>query len=264
MTDTPPRPGFASAFVPTFGRAIRNAIPGRKAFVLIVVLLLPPLLTLPVLDREPDVRGQALVTILLFLFLQFLAPVVGLLFGTGVLLDESSGGTLPFLLTRPGRRSGILLGKVAAALVVGSAALSASLGATLLLSSGSDAPEGIGLRAFTAVLVAFPAYLALFALLSTFTRWAILGGFLYAFGLEGFLGFVPGMVRKTTVLYYSRSLLGEWEIKDLTMGLALGKAGGAGTATSILVLVGVAVVALSIACAVTARKGFAGRNPGRG
>ena len=257
MMGAAPRPGFRSAFVPTFGRALRSAVPGRKAFVLVAVLLLPPLLTLPVIHREPEVRGQALVAILLFLYLQFLAPVVGLIFGTSVLQDEAGAGNLPFLLTRPGRRSGILLGKVAAALLVGSAALSASLGAALLLSSGADAPAGIGLRAFTAVLAAFPAYLALFALLSTFTRWAVLGGFLYAFGLEGFLGFVPGMVRKTTVLYYSRSLLGEWEIEDLTIGLALGRAGGADTSTSILVLVGVAAVSVSIACAVMARKSFA-------
>ena len=58
------------------------------------------------------------------------------------------------------------------------------------------------------VLLAFPAYVAAFTLLSLFTRWALLGGLLYAFGLEGFISVIPGMVKKATLLYYSRSLVG--------------------------------------------------------
>ena len=39
-----PHPGFLAGFKPSFGRALRNALPGRKALILLFVLAVPPIL----------------------------------------------------------------------------------------------------------------------------------------------------------------------------------------------------------------------------
>jgi ABC-2 type transport system permease protein len=263
MSAPHPHPGFLSGFVPTLRRSLATTLPGKKALILMVVLVIPPLLWLPVMDESPEHRGEVLMAVLLFLYLQFLAPVSGLLFGTGIILDEAGSGNLPFLFTRPAPRSSIVLGKFVAALLVGTAALTVSLAATLALSSGAEVREGLAGRAFLAVLLAFPAYLAAFAFLGALTRWALLGGFLYAFGLEGFLGFIPGMVRQTTLLHYSRSLLGEWEARKVTMELLTRGTGPAETGTAVTVLLGVTVAFVLLTLFVTSKRQFAARNPGR-
>jgi len=258
------RPGFAAGFLPTFRRALSSAFRGRKTLVLVAVLSLPPLLVLAAADRSPERRGQILGAILLFLYLQFLAPVAGLLFGTGILLDELGSGNLPYLFTRPAPRSSILLGKYAAALVAATLGVGVSLAATLALSSGALLPDGFAGRAVLAVMLAIPAYLAAFAFLSSLTRWALVGGFLYAFGLEGVLGLIPGMIRKVTLLYYSRSILGEWAARRMTMEVVFGEDGPATTTMSVTVLLAVAAVGLALLLLVVRRKEFVPRNAGRG
>jgi ABC-type transport system involved in multi-copper enzyme maturation permease subunit len=256
--------GFAAGFLPTFGRALRTAFRGRKMILLVVVLAIPPLLMGAIPGEEAEARTEGLVTILIYLFLQFLAPLTGLLFGTGILLDEQSGGTLPFLFTRPVPRAAIVLGRYAAALVCGWLALGASLAATLLIASDVDVPAGFGGRAVAATLLALPAYLAFFGFLSALTRWwALLGGFLYAFGLEGVLGLIPGMLREATLLFYTRSLLGDWAAEEVTTDFVFGADGPARPLTSVVVLLAVTAVGLFLTVGIVRRREFAGRNSGR-
>ena len=139
-----------------------------------------------------------------------------------------------------------------------------SLLATLALSAGATVPDGFAARAVLAVMLAIPAYLAVFAFLSSLTKWALVGGFLYAFGLEGILGLVPGMIRKATLLFYSRSLLGEWAARKMTVEVIFGDEGPATAVRSVSVLLAVAVIGLLLLVLVVRRKEFVPRNPGRG
>lgn len=264
MSAPVPHPGFLNGLGPTFVRSIGTVLPGKKAVILFAAMAVPPLVALAATNQDPERRGSILMHLLVFLYLQFLVPVSGLLFGTGIVLDEKGAGTLPFLFTRPTPRSSLVVGKFAAAVCVGSLVLSTSVAMTLVLSMGADLEPGIAGRAFSAILLAYPAYLAAFALLGALTRWALLGGFLYAFGLEGFLGFIPGMVREATLLHYSRALLGEWDERANTPLEMLGRGSdpvGSGKAAAVLLIV--TAVFLGISIAVVAIKQFAERNPGR-
>ncbi|MHC4473643.1 MAG: ABC transporter permease [Planctomycetota bacterium] len=238
-----PRPGMRSGFVPTFLRALRTGLPPKRALILLVVLALPPLILLLVHQKGEDV-GEAMQVLVSFLYLQFLVPLVGLLFGTGILLDEVGGGTLPYLFTRPVPRLSIILGKYAASLLLGTMSLLLSLGALFAVAGSAEVAEGFHGRVVASCLIAFPAYLAAFTFLSVFTRWALLGGFLYAFGVEGGLSLIPGMVRKLTLLYYSRSLFGDWKSDAVPARILFGREPPASTEAAIEVLVIVAVVAL--------------------
>jgi len=191
-------------------------------------------------------------------------PLCALLFGTEILLAESSGGTLPYLFTRPAPRSSIVLGKYFAYLIVGSAALGLSVLTTLTVYGGSrPLPDGIAGRTLLAVLVAYPAYLGAFAFLSAFTRWSLMAGFLYAFGVEFFLGIIPGMVRKGTVLFYSRSLFGEWDATPRTLKFFFAGDGPASLWGALTTLGAIAVISLVLSAVIIRRREFVERNPGR-
>ncbi|MCU0726440.1 MAG: ABC transporter permease [Planctomycetes bacterium] len=262
MSDAP-RPGFLRALAPCFTRALHTFLAGRKAVVLVLILAVPPLLALPISARPEETRSEAVVAVLVFLYLGFLLPVVGLLFGSGIVLDELGSGALPYLFTRPSPRSALFFGKWAAALLLGAAGLSASLAGFLQLAKAPPPGEQFVRHAFLAVLAAYPAYLSLFALLGAFTRWALLGGFFYAFGLEGFLGTIPGMVRRITVLFYARSLLGEFPAKRFDVEFIFGPDGPATRATSLLVLGGALVVFLAAGAVFLSFRQFTPRNTGR-
>lgn len=252
-----------AGLLPSFTRALATFPRGWRMVVLAALLALPPLLVLPSLPMEPDRKADFVMAMLLFFFLQFLVPMAGLILGTGIVLDEAAGGTLSYLLTRPAPRRNLLLGKLLAALLLGWAALGLSVGAALVLAEGATLPAGLPARALAAILLAYPAYLCLSLLLSCVTRWAPLAGFGYAFGLEGFLGIVPGMIRKTTMLFYARSLLGPWRGRRIDPEDILGPDGGASTATSVAVLLVVAGVLLALSLAVFARRQFVPRLGGR-
>ncbi|MEN8151117.1 MAG: ABC transporter permease subunit [Planctomycetota bacterium] len=256
---------FLSGFAASFGRALRGALPGKKALILLVVLAVPPLLTAAAgtqADSEREIRSGYFYVVF-FLYLQFLAPLSALLFGTEILLAESTAGTLPYLFTRPVPRASILLGKYVAYLIVGALALATSLAATLAVYAGPPLPEEIPLRSLLAVVAVYPAYLAAFAFLSAFTKWSLMAGFLYAFGLEFFLGIIPGMIRKGTMLYYSHSLLGRWECTPVRLKWFFGEAGPASVPAALMTLGAVTLIALLLTAWIVRRREFVERNPGR-
>jgi len=258
-----PHPGFLAGLGPTFRRSIASVLPGKRSLVLLGVMAVPPLLAVAAMESDPVRRDKTLIAILLFIYLQFLVPISGLLFGTGIVLDEAGGGTLPFLFTRPTSRAGIVLGKFGAAWLAGTVVLSVSLAMTLILSLGAETTPGLPLRAFAAILLAYPAYLAAFAFLGALTKWALLGGFLYTFGLEGVLGIIPGMVREATMLHYSRSLLGAGEVQKVAREFLTRGTEPVPTGTAITVLLVVAAVFILLTIIVVSRKQFVERNPGR-
>jgi len=254
-----PRPGFASGFLTSFGSAFRTALGVKRAALLVLVLVVPPVLAFVAHALSPE-PVEALNAIVLFLHLQFLAPMTGLLFGIGILAEERSGGTLPYVFTRPSPRSSLVLGKFAASVLMGWVAISLSVGG-VLLAYGSDAPAGFGMRAIGAVLLVTPAYLGVFALLSALTRWGLLIGFVYAFLIEGLLSLIPGMVREATLLYYSRSIIAKWVEKQQLGLLAFGERRvGADPELSVIVLISVTVVALVASVLVVRTKEFVARS----
>ncbi len=252
-----PRPGFLSGFAPSFTRGLATAITVKKGLILVVVLAVPALLVLAArLHGGPRALGHALPAVVLVVYLQFLVPIAGLLFGTGVILDDAGAGNLPYLFTRPVPRSAVVLGKSLAALLAAALCLVLSLAVTLLVARGARVGTGFPGRAMTAVLLALPAYLAAFTFLSVFTRWALVAGFFYAFGLEFFLGMIPGMIRKSTLIYYARSLLGEVSGSRGMLRAFFGREGPASPALAAGVLLGTALLGILLTCLLVAGKEF--------
>ncbi len=138
-------------------------------------------------------------------------PLIALVFGTAALGSELEEGTVVYLLTKPVRRSRIVVAKVSVAAGLTAALIFASSVATGLAASlgGNDL-----VRAGTAFGVASAlggvAYVALFLALSAFTTRALAIGLAYVMLWEGVLGGLLEGTRMLSVRQATLALGREW------------------------------------------------------
>ena len=175
-----------------------RALLGRRRTLLMLLLAgIPILVGLIVRANGPGVRDVG--ATLDGLVVRVVLPLVALVFGTAALGSELEDGTAVHLLTKPIRRSTIVLAKITvagtltAALLVPSTIVAGMLIAGLLNTRpGSDpitATFAIGLG----VLVGSYLYAAIFVALSIVTSRGLLVGLGYALIWEGILaGLLPG------------------------------------------------------------------------
>lgn len=137
-------------------------------------------------------------------YIYFLVPLWTLCFSIYAMGSERENRTLIWLTTRPLPRWSIYLAKFAALLPW---TLTLNLGglACLCFVAGE-----VGRQAWTLywpiALAVTPAMTALFHLLGSTTRRPAILGLLYTFFFEGLLDFLPGNLRRFSVLYYARSM----------------------------------------------------------
>ena len=119
-----------------------------------------------------------------------LVPLLALIAGTGAIGPEIDDGAILYLLSKPLRRSTVVLSKLVVAIgVVLVAAALPTLLAGLLLAAAVDVTVGYAVGA----AVAGVTYCALFLLLGVVTRNAVVFGLAYALIWESLIGgFVPG------------------------------------------------------------------------
>jgi len=173
-------------------RVTLRALLGRRRTILMLLLAAIPVL-MGLLVRANGSGISNVGTTLDGLVIRIVLPLVALVFGTAALGSELEDGTGVHLLTKPIRRSTIVLAKVAVAgtltaiLIVPSTVLAA-----LLLGRsgvGTDAALGLGVG----VLVGSYVYVAVFAALSVLTSRGLIIGLGYALIWEGLLaGLLPG------------------------------------------------------------------------
>ena len=169
---------------------LRTLLGRRRAAILI---LLPVVLVgLAVLFRA--VAGQdetAAVNLLGGLGLGTIVPLLCVIVGTGSIGPEIEDGSIIYLLSKPVRRSAIVLSKFAVAVVTGWVfLLPAELISGLVLAESST---HLALAYTVTAAVAVVAYCALFLLLAIMSRNAVIIGLLYAIVWETTVaGFVPG------------------------------------------------------------------------
>lgn len=128
------------------------------------------------------------------LVIRVVLPLVALVFGTAALGSELEDGTAVHLLTKPIRRSTIVLAKIAVAGTLTAAMLvpSTMLAGILLARPGSDPLETTYALAI-GVLAGSYLYVAIFVALSIVTSRGLLIGLGYALIWEGILaGLLPG------------------------------------------------------------------------
>ncbi len=195
---------------------------------------------------------ELLISIVWFLLVQTIVPLVSLVMASAVIAEEIEDRTITYLFTRPIPRPAILLGRwlaVAlpiAVLLVGSAELVVRLLENTGTEQGAKVwmPEGLHGSILLTVLMGGVVYSALFAAAGALFKRPMLIGLGYTFVYEGFLGNLPGANQKVTILYYlrsflfsgHRSLVGEVEEAIFSVPLA---EPGAAVRSLALILVGV-------------------------
>ncbi len=174
-----------------------------------------------------------------FQFVHYYVMLVALFYGTAVVAEEVDSRTLTYLLTRPLDRAAVLLGKGAAAWIIGALILVPVLGATYvlftlvdgLLFAGDASGFWINMPTFLAdmalVLAALAVYTVLFTLVGALFNRPVLWGIAIAFGWESWVAFVPGLTRKLTVMHYIQSLSPHASGRNVAIAL-LGQQSGTG------------------------------------
>jgi hypothetical protein len=252
MTQADPaeRPKRIDAFEAVFQvaqLAVRRMAMGWRPAIAAVVVLLPT--GIGALVRATGAPGpgqdQFFFAMVSNWHFRVAVPVVALLFASGFPWPEAEEGTLTYWFTSPIRRWTVLLGRWIASLVVGSLVLCVGVVAIgLPLATTPDAQVGPVTRtALAATLLAFAAYLAVFQLVSTVFRRALVFGVVYTF-VENFLSTLPGTISKLTLLHYARSLL--WPVVPEFRRRMLGIVEPAPTVEIVATFVGVTVVALGL------------------
>ncbi|MFG2195632.1 ABC transporter permease [Streptomyces sp. NPDC048639] len=176
---------------PTVARLTYRAVLGRRR-ALILFLLPALLLAISLLVRLlSGVDDQTAANVLGGFALATMVPLIGVIAGTGAIGPEIDDGSIVYLLAKPVKRPTIIFTKLIVAIGV-TIAFSAipTLIAGFLLNGNS---QQIALAYTVATMAASVAYAALFLLLGTLTRHAVVVGLVYALVWETLFGnLVPG------------------------------------------------------------------------
>jgi ABC-type transport system involved in multi-copper enzyme maturation permease subunit len=190
-------------------------------------------------------------------FFPFVAPMLSLVYASGVVRDDVEAGTMPYFLTRPLSRASFLTGKLLASFTMTLALLLPSL---VLVYYVVLSPSGWGevgasfpslARDLAVAALGLVAYNGIFALAGTLLKRPLLAGLFFIFGWQGIATFVPGRARLATVAHYMTSLMPGSSSGGAFAGL-LGERSSA--LASILALAAIAGATHALALAAFARK----------
>jgi ABC-type transport system involved in multi-copper enzyme maturation permease subunit len=193
---------------------------------------------------------------------QFVAPMLALVYSSGVIIDELEAGTLTYLITRPAPRSAVLAGKLLGSLLIQALLLLPSLVLCFYLAVAPAGWQELGTRFpilardIAAALLGLAAYSGLFGLAGTVLRRPVLAGLIFVFGYQAVATYVPGLVRQLTVAHYLQSLLPHESFQGALSGFVGGRASTGG---AVVVLLSIAAVAHGLAALAFSRRQFPGR-----
>jgi ABC-type transport system involved in multi-copper enzyme maturation permease subunit len=189
----------------------------RRSLVMAVLLALPVVLAIvyrSVLGRLPprvaafDFYGN----VVAYYYLRFALPVTALFYATALVADEVDGKTLTYLITRPVRRSAILIGKFAAYVATTLALALPAVVVSFFLLATANGWSGIGgrvgdlFRDLGVMALALVAYGALFTLVGVLLRRPVIPGLLFIFVWE-LMANLPGYLPRLTLTAWLQSLI---------------------------------------------------------
>lgn len=143
----------------------------------------------------------------------FLVPLSTLFFGTSLIADEVEGGTLPYLFGRPVKRERVFLSKVAAMVAVLTAGVWTSVIGTFALALSIDGSAALSREAgslagdLAVTGLAVLSYGALFAFVGLALKKPLFWGLLIGFGWENLVAWLPGFLKRLTLLFHLHTLL---------------------------------------------------------
>lgn len=151
--------------------------------------------------------------IVVLYYMGFLVPLASLFFGVALIAEEAEGGTLPYLFGRPIPRAQLFLAKfigMETVLLVGTVVSMAGsfLLAHLEAGVGSMAKDlgAFGMDAVAASL-GLIVYGGLFSLLGLAFKKPLFWGFLIGFGWENAVAWLPGFLKRLTILFHLHTLM---------------------------------------------------------
>jgi ABC-2 type transport system permease protein len=193
-----------------FGLTIRQYLHGKRWMVIGALFLLPAGLAILIRLAAPNVPSVALEFSLEFMLVpQAILPLVALLYGSGMILDELEEQTITYLLIRPLRKWALYIVKLLATIttaVLLTSVFTAITYVAIFLGADSDTVD-IPLRCLKAISIhslAVTAYCCLFGLISLLTKRSLVVGILYIAVIEFLLANLPFGIRLITIIYYAR------------------------------------------------------------
>ncbi|MEU5214761.1 ABC transporter permease [Streptomyces sp. NPDC020807] len=189
---------------PTVARLTYRALLGRRRAMILFVL--PALLVLIAIA----VRGfngaddQVAADVLGGFALATMVPLIGVIAGTGAIGPEIDDGSIVYLLSKPVKRPTIIFTKliVAIAVTMVFSALPTLIAGFILNGNGQQ----VAVAYTVAALVASIAYSALFLLLGTVSRHAVVIGLVYALVWETLFGSLISGARTLSVQQWALAL----------------------------------------------------------
>ncbi|MGW0826248.1 ABC transporter permease [Streptomyces sp. NPDC002845] len=186
---------------PTVARLTYRALLGRRRALILGAL---PVLLIVIAVAVRGFSGaddQVAADVLGGFALATMVPIIGVIAGTGAIGPEIDDGSVVYLLAKPVKRSTIIFTKLIVAIAV-TMAFSAipTLVAGLILNGNG---QQIAAAYMVAALIASIAYAAMFLLLGTVTRHAVVFGLVYALVWETLFGSLVSGARTLSVQQWS-------------------------------------------------------------
>lgn len=225
MTARPASPGFARSAAKIFGLSLGQTLWSRRSIFLGLLVAAPILLALLVRvlaavapHSSLRVNGAAIGgpvifgTMMWFLYIRFVVPVLGVFYGTSLIADEVDDKTITYLFSRPIPRGSILVGKYLAYLVCTLLlVLPSILLVFFLITPLGGAPIGPSFPLLVAdlgiVALGLASYGALFALAGARLKRPLVAGLVFVMGWEPGVLLFPGYLKRLTVAYYLQGLV---------------------------------------------------------
>ncbi|GAA1928668.1 ABC transporter permease [Streptomyces sodiiphilus] len=175
----------------TVARLTFRALLGRRRALILLVLPVLLLLIAAVVRSQTGADDRAAVEILGGFALAAMVPLIGVIAGTGAIGPEIDDGSVVYLLAKPLKRHTIILTKLWVAIGVTLVFTTVPVLLAGLILNGNS--QQIALAYTVAAAVASVAYSAVFLLLGTVSRNAVVFGLIYALIWEALFGsLVPG------------------------------------------------------------------------
>ncbi|MCP3818053.1 ABC transporter permease [Streptomyces sp. A3M-1-3] len=176
---------------PTVARLTYRALLGRRRALILFALPALLLLIAAAVRMFTGADDQVAADVLGGFALATMVPLIGVIAGTGAIGPEIDDGSIVYLLAKPVKRPTIIFTKliVAIAVTMAFSAIPTFIAGLILNGNGQQ----IAIAYTVAALVASIAYSALFLLLGTVSRHAVVFGLVYALVWESLFGsLVPG------------------------------------------------------------------------
>ncbi|BBC34626.1 ABC-2 family transporter protein [Streptomyces graminofaciens] len=182
---------------PTVARLTYRALLGRRRALILGAL---PVLLIVISAAVRSLSGaddQVAVDLLGGFALATMVPIIGVIAGTGAIGPEIDDGSVVYLLAKPVKRPTIIVTKliVAIAVTMVFSAIPTFVAGLILNGNGQQ----IAVAYTVAALVASIAYAAMFLLLGTVTRHAVVFGLVYALVWESLFGSLVDGARTLSV-----------------------------------------------------------------